>query len=55
MAFGAFLGLLQKSEFPQNFGDPFLPSQGAVAAETWESIHGHLTARPMNVADRGLN
>ena len=43
MAFGAFLVRFQKIVFFQNFGGPFLPSQGAVPVGTERSIHGRPT------------
>ena len=43
MAFGTFLVRFQKIVLFQNFGGPFLPSQGAVPIGTEKSVHG----RPM--------
>ena len=40
MAFVTFLVPFQKIVSFQNFGGPFLPSQGAVATGTEKSIHG---------------
>ena len=53
MAFGTFLVRFQKIVFFQNFGGPFLPSQGAVPIGTRESIHGRQVVRLEGVVVAG--